>query len=81
MKMEQVTIERSTDHRMMPACPTTSRSRSLTYDEKKASEAAFQGLPFNPDWSLAAQKVYEGITAAMNKVSVGGRPASARLFA
>ena len=39
--------------------------RRLTYDEKKAAEAAFQGQPFNPSWSAAAQVVYEGILAAM----------------
>ncbi len=38
--------------------------RPLTYDESKAAEAAFQGQPFNPSWSAAAQVVYEGILAA-----------------
>lgn len=41
--------------------------RALTYDEKKAAEAAFQGLPFNPDWSDAARKVYDGILMAMGE--------------
>ena len=40
--------------------------RPLTYDEKKASEAAFLGQPFNPAWSAAAAKVYGGIVAAMS---------------
>jgi hypothetical protein len=35
--------------------------RNLTHDEKKAAEAAFQGLPFDPRWSTAARSVYEGI--------------------
>jgi hypothetical protein len=39
--------------------------RPLTYDESKAAEAAFQGLPFNPSWSAAALVVYHGIMAAM----------------
>ena len=39
--------------------------RSLTYDEKKAAEAAFRGLPFDPKWSEAAEKVYWGISKAM----------------
>ena len=43
--------------------------RPLTNDEKKAAEAAFQGLPCNPEWSEAAQVVYEGITAAMIRVT------------
>ena len=38
--------------------------RSLTYDEKKADEAAFRGEPFNPAWSAAAARVYEGILMA-----------------
>ncbi len=37
----------------------------LTYDEKKAAEAAFQGRPFNPMWSAAARVVYDGIVRAM----------------
>ncbi|GJL63989.1 MAG: hypothetical protein NPIRA04_26430 [Nitrospirales bacterium] len=40
-------------------------NRPLTYDEKKAAEAAFQRLPRNPKWSQAAQKVYAGISLAM----------------
>jgi hypothetical protein len=34
---------------------------SLTYDELKAAEAAFQGLPLDPKWSLHAQEIYLGI--------------------
>lgn len=40
-------------------------SLTLTYDEKKAAEAAFQGRPFNPMWSAAARVVYDGIVRAM----------------
>ena len=39
-------------------------TRELTYDEKKAAEAAFRGLPVNPSWSSAAREVYDGIIAA-----------------
>lgn len=39
--------------------------RALTYDEKKAAEAAFTGRPFNPEWSEAARRVYDGITGVM----------------
>ncbi len=39
--------------------------RPLTNDEKKAAEAAFRGAPFNPKWSEAARKVYQGISGAM----------------
>ncbi|MFO0774288.1 MAG: hypothetical protein U0172_06460 [Nitrospiraceae bacterium] len=47
-----------------PAAPAP---RPLTYDEKKAAEAAFQGMPFNPEWSDAARKVYDGILLAMGE--------------
>ncbi len=43
--------------------------RPLTHDEKKASEAAFRGLPFNPDWSQSAKSVYDGISQAMKNSS------------
>ncbi|HEX2055766.1 MAG TPA: hypothetical protein VHF07_04695 [Nitrospiraceae bacterium] len=39
--------------------------RALTYDEKKAAEAAFTGRPFNPEWSDAARRVYDGIVGVM----------------
>jgi len=39
----------------------------LTHDEKKASEAAFRGLPCNPAWSQSAKSIYEGILSAMAK--------------
>lgn len=42
-------------------------SRELTYDEKKAAEAAFRGLPVNPSWSAAARGVYEGIVVALGE--------------
>ena len=45
--------------------PGTDRPRSLTHDEAKAAEAAFQGEPFNPAWSAAAGKVYAGILFAI----------------
>jgi hypothetical protein len=48
----------------MPTAP-----RELTYDEKKAAEAAFAGRPFNPKWSDAARTVYEGILKALGKNS------------
>ncbi len=44
--------------------------RDLTYDEKKAAEAAFRGEPFNPAWSVAAATVYEGIVSAMCRMQV-----------
>jgi hypothetical protein len=40
-------------------------NRSLTYDEKKAAEAAFNGSPFDPKWSESAHQVYLGISLAM----------------
>ncbi len=44
-----------------------SQPRPLTHDEKKASEAAFRGLPFNPKWSQSAKIVYEGILASLGQ--------------
>ena len=44
---------------------TTNHPRPLTYDEKKASEAAFRGAPFDPSWSESALKVYEGLRLAI----------------
>ena len=41
-----------------------SAPRPLTLDQKKAAEAAFQGLPFDPKWSAAAKAVYDGIVEA-----------------
>lgn len=41
--------------------------RSLTHDEKKASEAAFRGLPLDGNWTEAAKEVYEGIIQALGK--------------
>lgn len=35
--------------------------RSLTYDEKKAAEAAFACRPFDEAWSVSARLVYDGI--------------------
>jgi hypothetical protein len=44
--------------------------RDLTYDQKKAAEAAFRGDPFNPAWSAAAATVYEGIVSAMSRMQI-----------
>ncbi len=48
--------------------PDADQPRALTYDEKKAAEAAFRGESFNPAWSAAAAKVYAGIVAAMDNM-------------
>ena len=39
--------------------------RPLTHDEKKASEAAFRGLPLDENWTASAKSVYEGIIQAL----------------
>ena len=39
--------------------------KELTYDQKKAAEAAFRGLPPNPKWSAAARAIYDGIVGVM----------------
>ena len=43
------------------------KRRPLTHDEKKASEAAFGGLPKNEKWTESAKLVYEGIIQALGK--------------
>lgn len=40
------------------------KTQSLTYDEHKAAEAAFQGLPLDPAWTNKAQTIYHGIREA-----------------
>ncbi len=39
--------------------------RDLTYDQKKAAEAAFRGLPPDQKWSSAARTVYDGLVKAI----------------
>lgn len=46
---------------MQRGIETMDRIRSLSFDEKKAAEAAFRGLPVDPKWSLGAQSIYLGI--------------------
>jgi hypothetical protein len=46
------------------------RTPTLTNDEKKAAEAAFQKQPFNPTWSEAARKVYDGLSAVLRKTQL-----------
>lgn len=43
------------------------RPRSLSYDEAKAAEAAFQGQPFDATWSESARLIYDGLLEAMLK--------------
>ena len=39
------------------------QSQILSNDERKAAEAAFQGLPADPHWSERGQAIYRGIVA------------------
>ena len=41
----------------------SNENRTLSFDEKKAAEAAFRGLPLDPTWSESAQAIYYGILA------------------
>ena len=41
-------------------------SQILSNDERKAAEAAFQGLPMDLHWSERGQAVYRGIIAQTN---------------
>lgn len=40
--------------------------RELTLDERKAAKAAFEGRAFDPRWSQAARRVYDGLVAALD---------------
>ena len=42
------------------------QSQILSNDERKAAEAAFQGLPADPHWSERGQVIYRGIMAQTN---------------
>ena len=46
---------------------TSPTPRPLTYDEQRASEAAFLGLPANPSWTPGAQRIYAQLTQALAK--------------
>jgi hypothetical protein len=39
--------------------------KALSYDEKRAAEAAFAGRPFEEAWSASARAVYDGIVKAL----------------
>lgn len=43
-------------------------ARHLTHDEKKAAEAAFRGLPPDPNWSAAAHAVYDNIIKVLPSI-------------
>jgi hypothetical protein len=62
---------RPVDRELWKPEPTTERPRALTHDEKKAAEAAFRADAFNPTWSAAARKVYDGIVEAMVRRGIG----------
>lgn len=53
--------------------------KSLTYDEKKAADAAFAGRPFNEAWSASARVVYDGIVKALPHTDIE-TPAHAEAF-
>jgi len=40
-------------------------ARPLTFDEKRAADAAFSGEPLCTSWSQSAQRIYEGLVAAL----------------
>ncbi len=50
--------------------------KPLTYDERKAAEAAFTGAPLNPEWTVAAQQLYVRLSATvqMRAGMAGSRP-------
>jgi len=62
----------------MSHAPKNSR-RLLSHDEVKAAEAAFQGQPFNDDWSESARLVYDGMLSAICKRNEQRREVQATL--
>jgi hypothetical protein len=74
-KMERIELPfESLEYGFSDLVPIGGQPRPLTHDERKAAEAAFRGKPFDPTWSTAALKVYQGISAAMVRkgMSSGG---------
>jgi hypothetical protein len=45
--------------------PNTPPPKALSYDEKKAADAAFAGLPCDEAWSASARAIYDGIVKAL----------------
>jgi len=68
------------------------RNHILTFDEKKAAEAAFRGLPIDSSWPPSAQAIYAGIlrhtlgrdiveeATQESLVLVGGEPKTSEEF-
>lgn len=50
--------------------PNTTPPKALTYDEKKAADAAFAGRPFEETWSASARAIYDGIVKALPHTDV-----------
>jgi len=48
----------------------TTPPKALTYDEKKAADAAFAGRPFNEVWSASARTIYDGVVKALSHTGV-----------
>jgi hypothetical protein len=44
--------------------------KALSYDEKKAADAAFTGRPFNDAWSASARVIYDGIVKALPHIDI-----------
>jgi hypothetical protein len=44
--------------------------KALSYDEKKAADAAFTGRPFNDAWSASARVIYDGIVKALPHIDM-----------
>ena len=47
--------------------PYHKQPRPLTFDEKRAAEAAFTGQPPGPAWSEAGQRVYDGLVGVLSR--------------
>jgi len=57
----------------------TAEPKPLTYDERKAAEAAFRGDPSSVDWTDSAQEIYARLSAAIAERRTAARnPTSKR---
>lgn len=54
--------------------------RTLTNDEKRAADAAFKGLPFDPRWSPSARAVYDGIRGALGAPALAEQAPTAEVI-
>ena len=61
---------------LRPDIDAMTELKPLTYDERKAAEAAFRGYPTDPDWTETARLLYVKLSEAIARRSVQVVPSS-----